>query len=101
MLARELDDIFVNGTERECHSSVWQIMDAIIIQPLLRAYLLPPTGMCDSPVTQHIIISSVSKSGASFLTQHLQGNGPIRHVETCPDFFSLQEYTQQNTLSKF
>jgi hypothetical protein len=31
----------------------------------------------------------------------LQGNGPIRHVETCPDFFSLQEYTQQNTLSKF
>jgi hypothetical protein len=30
-----------------------------------------------------------------------QGNGPIRHVETCPDFFSLQEYTQQNTLSKF
>jgi hypothetical protein len=26
--------------------------------------------------------------------QHLQGNGPIRHVETCPDFFfSLQEYT--------
>jgi hypothetical protein len=31
----------------------------------------------------------------------LQGNGPIRHVETCPDFFSLQEYTQQNPLSKF
>jgi hypothetical protein len=29
------------------------------------------------------------------------GNGPIRHVETCPDFFSLQEYTQQNPLSKF
>jgi hypothetical protein len=29
--------------------------------------------------------------------------GPIRHVETCPDFFffSLQEYTQQNPLSKF
>jgi hypothetical protein len=33
---------------------------------------------------------------------HWQGNGPIRHVETCPDFFfPLQEYTQQNTLSKF
>jgi hypothetical protein len=30
-----------------------------------------------------------------------QGNGPIRHVETCPEFFSLQEYTQQNPLSKF
>jgi hypothetical protein len=30
-----------------------------------------------------------------------QENGPIRHVETCPDFFSLQEHTQQNTLSKF
>jgi hypothetical protein len=30
-----------------------------------------------------------------------QGNGPIRHVETCSDFFSLQEYTQQNPLSKF
>jgi transcription elongation factor Elf1 len=32
---------------------------------------------------------------------YLQGNGPIRHVETCPDFFSLQEYIQQNPLSKF
>jgi hypothetical protein len=34
----------------------------------------------------------------------LQGNGLIRHVETCPDvffFFSLQEYIQQNPLSKF
>jgi hypothetical protein len=28
----------------------------------------------------------------------LQGNGPIRHIETCPDFFFLQEYTQQNPL---
>jgi hypothetical protein len=36
-----------------------------------------------------------------YLGMHLQGNGPIRHVETCPDFFSLQEYTQQDTLSKF
>jgi hypothetical protein len=33
--------------------------------------------------------------------EDLQGNGPIRHVETCPVFFSLQEYTQQNPLSKF
>jgi hypothetical protein len=31
-----------------------------------------------------------------------QGNGPIQHVETCPDFFfSPQECTQQNPLSKF
>jgi hypothetical protein len=35
------------------------------------------------------------------LLSALQGNGQIRHVETCPDFFSLQEYTQQNTVSKF
>jgi hypothetical protein len=35
------------------------------------------------------------------LKWNLQGNGPIRHVETCPDFFSLREYTQQNPLSKF
>jgi hypothetical protein len=36
------------------------------------------------------------------LLLNLQENGPIRHVETCPDFFfSLQEYTQQNPLSKF
>jgi hypothetical protein len=34
-------------------------------------------------------------------SKNSQENGPIRHVETCPDFFSLQEYTQQNTLSKF
>jgi hypothetical protein len=30
-----------------------------------------------------------------------KGIGLIRHVETCPDLFSLQEYTQQNPLSKF
>jgi hypothetical protein len=31
-----------------------------------------------------------------------QGNGPIRQVETCPDFFfSLQGYTKQNLLSTF
>jgi hypothetical protein len=37
-----------------------------------------------------------------FMGHHSPGNGAIRHVETCPDFFfSLQEYTQQNPLSKF
>jgi hypothetical protein len=51
-----------------------------------------------------ILFRTFSFELGEILTESLessQGNGPIRHVETCPDFFSLQEYTQQNLLSKF
>jgi hypothetical protein len=53
---------------------------------------------------KNVIQWNVFNAKPNSLTVHQwnsQKNGPIRHVETCPDFFTLQEYTQQNTLSKF
>jgi hypothetical protein len=51
----------------------------------------------------NICILSIHRAPSGNFSYFLNslGNGPIRHVETCPDFFLLQEYTQQNTLSKF
>jgi hypothetical protein len=54
-------------------------------------------------VVLNIVVDQIMRLSGVIISDILdsQGNGPIRHVETCPDFFLLQEYTQQNTLSKF
>jgi hypothetical protein len=37
---------------------------------------------------------------ADFIMEDLQGNGPIRHVETCPDiFFTARVHTTKYTVN--
>jgi hypothetical protein len=60
--------------------------------------LFPSSGIAEN--RKHAVLEtgfiSILRCGED---TYSQGNGPIRHIETCPDFFfSLQEYTQQNPL---
>jgi hypothetical protein len=66
---------------------------------LLCAFLISPSLLVAQLIGILNIFHHPETSGSIYYSQ---GNGPIRHVETCPDFFfSLQEYTQRNPLSKF